>query len=373
VSTDTLPDGWNRVKFGDVASRVNESVTPTPAQSRLYIGLEHMRTDSYTITEWGSEVDLDVAKTPVLRGDVLFARRNTHLRRCAVAPFDTIFSPDGYAIRTKDPTALLQAFLLYVVASDGFMGFAVENSAGTHSKRVKWSALEQYEFALPPVDEQRRIASLLGDSDSLIVAAVEAESVARASLVDLAIRLTTTETAPRRPLGEVVEILNTQRVPVNDAERSKRKGDVPYYGANGQVGTIDAALFNEPLVLLAEDGGRFSEWRSSSVAYRIDGPSWVNNHAHVLRATGIPLGWLYFSLRNMDLTKLIVGTTRTKLNRGALDRITLTIPEDLESRLRVLEGTERLVDAASKYVATCRSLAVRLREVLLREGNGADV
>lgn len=166
MSADSVPNGWTRVRFGDVASRVTESLKPTPEQSRFYIGLEHMRSDSYTITDWGSDVDLDVTKTPVLQGDVLFARRNTHLRRCAVAPFDTIFSPDGYAIRTKNPAILLQGFLLYVVASKGFMDFAVENSAGTHSKRVKWSSLERYEFALPPIAEQQQIVRLLETCDA---------------------------------------------------------------------------------------------------------------------------------------------------------------------------------------------------------------
>ena len=165
-----LSESWTLVKFGDVAYRVAETVVPTPEQSRIYIGLEHMRSDSCLISEWGSDVDLDVPKTPVRKGDVLFARRNTHLRRCSVAPMDSIFSPDGYALRTRDPHVLLQEFLLHVVASADFMDFAVEHSAGTHSKRVKWSSLVEYEFALPPIDKQKRIVELLSSADDQIEA-----------------------------------------------------------------------------------------------------------------------------------------------------------------------------------------------------------
>ena len=157
---EKLKKGWTRVAFGDVVEKVNETGVPTGDESRTYIGLEHLDSDSFTVSRWGSEVDLVVPKTRIKKGDVLFARRNTHLKRCAVAPFEAYFSPDGYAFRSKSP-ALLHELLLYIVASDGFMSYAIEHSAGTHSKRVKWTDLMRYEFALPPLDEQRRIAEVL--------------------------------------------------------------------------------------------------------------------------------------------------------------------------------------------------------------------
>ncbi len=368
MSVDKLPEGWTRVKFGDVTSRVTESVRPTPEQSRLYIGLEHMRPDSYTITDWGSEVDLDVTKTPILRGDVLFARRNTHLRRCAVAPFDTIFSPDGYAIRTKDSSVLLQEFLLHVVASDGFMDYAVENSAGTHSKRVKWSSLERYEFPLPPLDEQQKIVKVLAQAESVVATSSRAVLVARTALIQLSIQLTRPTGVPSVPLERAAEVLDSRRIPVNDAERSKRVGSVPYYGANGQVGVIDAAIFNEPLVLVPEDGGRFSDWRSNPVAYRIDGPSRLNNHAHVLKARGIPHGWLYFSLRNLDMTHLVVGTTRTKLNRSSLTKIEIGVPADRAGRLEWLEGVDAVRAVAEQHLEDAKRIFSVLRNKLVSLG-----
>lgn len=152
--------GWRSVKFGDVVERVAESRVPSAEESLTYIGLEHLDQDSYVIRRWGSDVPLEVPKTPVRAGDVLFARRNTHLRRCAVAPFDTCFSPDGYALRSSG-NQLVQEYLLHIVASQSFMDFAVEHSAGTHSKRVKWSDLVKYEFALPPIDEQKSTIEVL--------------------------------------------------------------------------------------------------------------------------------------------------------------------------------------------------------------------
>ena len=83
-----------------------------------------------------------------------------------------------------------------------------------------------------------------------------------------------------KKLGEIVDFLDHKRRPVKESERIP--GPYPYYGANGKQGTINNYIFDEPLVLLAEDGGHFDN-PSRGIAYRVEGRSWVNNHAHVLR------------------------------------------------------------------------------------------
>ena len=85
-------------------------------------------------------------------------------------------------------------------------------------------------------------------------------------------------------LGDCVEVLDRLRKPINADVRREREGNVPYYGANGLVGLIDEWIFNEELVLVAEDGGFFYD-PFKPISYRISGKAWVNNHAHVLRPT----------------------------------------------------------------------------------------
>jgi type I restriction enzyme S subunit len=82
-------------------------------------------------------------------------------------------------------------------------------------------------------------------------------------------RQTVARAFPVRPLGEIAEFLDHKRRPVKESERLP--GPFLYYGANGQQGTIDAYLFDEPLILLAEDGG-FFETPERGIAYRIVGP-----------------------------------------------------------------------------------------------------
>ena len=76
------------------------------------------------------------------------------------------------------------------------------------------------------------------------------------------------------------EILDSQRVPITSTNRVK--GNYPYYGANGIQDYVADYIFDDELVLLAEDGGNFGS-KERPIAYRVSGKCWVNNHAHVLK------------------------------------------------------------------------------------------
>ena len=115
-------------------------------------------------------------------------------------------------------------------------------------------------------------------------------------------------------LGDVCEFLDHKRKPVTEGLRIS--GPYPYYGANGQQGWIDDFLFDEPLVLLAEDGGHFGS-ETKPIAYKIQGKTWVNNHAHVLNLglTAISTISLTFSVFLMSpnlLTGARVQSTAAK-------------------------------------------------------------
>jgi type I restriction enzyme, S subunit len=139
---------------------------------------------------------------------------------------------------------------------------------------------------------------------------------------------------PIKRLGEVVEFLDSRRRPVTESDR--RAGPYPYYGANGIQGTIDEFIFDEPLVLLAEDGGHFGE-PERGIAYRISGKTWVNNHAHVLRPTpDIDLAYLCRVLENYDVTPFVTGTTRGKLTKAGASEIIIPLPP-LPQQRRIAE------------------------------------
>jgi type I restriction enzyme S subunit len=144
-------------------------------------------------------------------------------------------------------------------------------------------------------------------------------------------------------VGDCAEILDRLRKPINADSRRSRHGDVPYYGANGPVGFIDEWIFNEELVLVAEDGGFFYD-PIKPISYRISGKAWVNNHAHVLRAKeSVDVDWLNYAISYQDVTSLVKGATLKKLNQQDLKRIRIPLPEISEQR-RIVARIKECLD-----------------------------
>lgn len=176
-------------------------------------------------------------------------------------------------------------------------------------------------------------------------------------------------------LADVVDILDNLRIPINGAERMGRAGTVPYYGANGFQGWIDRPLFNEPLILLAEDGGNFDDFASRPIAYRIDGPAWVNNHAHIIRAkAGVNQSFIFWSIVNKDIRKYIAGGTRTKLTQGELRRIEINLPMEEEQKgiAEVLDTLDTAIHETEAIIAKLKAVKQGLLHDLLTRGIAAN-
>ena len=161
-------------------------------------------------------------------------------------------------------------------------------------------------------------------------------------------------------LETVVNVLDGARVPVNANDRANRPGSIPYYGATGQVGWIDDFLFDETLVLLGEDGAPFFD-KTRHVAYVVTGKSWVNNHAHVLRAvTGIDASLLRHQLNVVDYHNFVTGTTRWKLNQAPMRKIPLSLPPTVE-QARIADTLDELFSDLDAGVAALERIRDKLK------------
>ena len=149
-------------------------------------------------------------------------------------------------------------------------------------------------------------------------------------------------------LGDVCEILDSKRVPITASNR--QPGPYPYYGANGIQDYVADYIFDDELVLLAEDGGNFGS-KEKPIAYRVSGKCWVNNHAHVLKPkAGLDVDYLCYSLMFYDVTGLVNGATRQKLNQADMRKMEIPLPPLCEQR-----RISTLLDKVSDLIAKRRA------------------
>jgi len=159
--------GWRRVRFGDVVKNVKETERdPAEAGIERFIGLEHLEPGSLHIHTWGNVADGITFTRRCRPGQVLFGKRWAYQRKVAVAGFDAVVSGDIYVF-TSAGDRLLPEFLPFICLSERFFQYAVETSAGSLSPRTNWKHLAEFEFNLPPLEQQRRIAELLWAVDEV--------------------------------------------------------------------------------------------------------------------------------------------------------------------------------------------------------------
>lgn len=200
-----LPAGWRMVRFGDVVRNVKETVDPEESGLERYIAGEHMDTDDLHIRRWGIIGDGYLGPAfhrKFSAGQVLYGSRRTYLRKVAIPGFDGVTSNTTFVLEPADDR-LLPELLPFVMSTEPFHDHSIKQSKGSVNPYINWKDLAWYEFALPPLEEQRRIAEVLWMADSV------SESIQSAIAAHETARLTT--------LRQFFETRDWEKVPLGTA------------------------------------------------------------------------------------------------------------------------------------------------------------
>ena len=152
-------------------------------------------------------------------------------------------------------------------------------------------------------------------------------------------------------LEEICDILDSRRIPITASDR--KSGPYPYYGANGVQDYVSDYIFDDELVLLAEDGGNFGS-KEKPIAYRVSGKCWVNNHAHVLKPKDmLDVDYLCYSLMFYDVSGLVNGATRQKLTQADMRKMEIPLRSMSEQKriTAVLNMISELISLRKKQLA----------------------
>lgn len=208
-------------------------------------------------------------------------------------------------------------------------------AVGTKVSGISKTNIAKILLPLPPEPEQRTIATILSDIDEAIIKLEslisKKRNVKQGAMQEL---LTGKKRLPgfngkweTKTLLELINCLDTLRVPLNDNQRLSMKGDYPYCGANGVLDYINQYMIDDDIVLIAEDGGYFDEYATRPIAYRMTGKCWVNNHAHILKAKeNISQDFIFYSLVHKNILSFLASGTRAKLNKSEMYKIEINLP-----------------------------------------------
>ncbi len=386
----TLKPGWRRVKFGEVV-RLSKARSQDPMADGIerYVGLEHLEPGDLRIRSWGNVAD-GVTFTSVFQpGQVLFGKRRSYQRKVAVADFSGVCSGDIYVLETKDAQVLLPELLPFICQTDAFFDHAVGTSAGSLSPRTNWTSLADFEFALPPIDEQQEISFAIRSIEDVIEAyrslEVAAIDLLRSSGDELLLNI---GDAPKRPVRDLCEKhrplcygvvqpgddlqsgvpllrvcdLETSEPAIQSLKRITQSIDNQYKRSRVQAGDV--------LVSIVGTIGRVflvpSPFNDFNIARAI---------ARISPGPEVDSKYLFYVLSTTDYQQKLVNesveTARKTLNLEQLGKLLLPIPS-LEVQRRIVHSLDELSVGLS-VVRERLQHTIRLKSRVLDEIGGASV
>jgi type I restriction enzyme S subunit len=249
-------------------------------------------------------------------------------------------------------------FLLNYLRSDTFQNSVQLSWTFGTQQNIGMNILENLTVCYPPFEEQQKIANFLDHEtakiDTLIAKQeklIELLKEKRQAVISHAVTRGLNPDAPMKDsgvewLGKVPEhwticeikfvltSLDFRRIPLSGEERSHRSGEFRYYGASGVIDHINDYIFDEPTVLVGEDGANLIS-RRTPLAFAAHGKYWVNNHAHILKPKdGLADYWAEV-IENINIEPLISGSAQPKFTAEALNNLKIAFPESVEERLSI--------------------------------------
>lgn len=158
---------WKTYRFDQIAKSIGERIEPTTTDLEIYVGLEHIDSDSVHIKRFGKREDVTGTKLRCYPGDVIFGRRRAYQRKAAIVEFNGFCSAHSLVLRANSAVIDPKLFPFFL-HSDTFMHRAVDISVGSLSPTINWGSLKKEEFLLPPKAQQAQIAELLWAADEVV-------------------------------------------------------------------------------------------------------------------------------------------------------------------------------------------------------------
>lgn len=165
-----LPNGWKKVGLFDVVSIESMLVDPKkePYSEMNLIAPDHIQSETGVVLALvpAKEQHAISGKYLVKEGDVIYSKIRPYLKKTCRATEECLCSADMYPFTVSDQ--MDASYLLHMLLSETFTKYANTCSARTGIPKINREDLALFQFYLPPIEEQKKIAATLSVWDSAI-------------------------------------------------------------------------------------------------------------------------------------------------------------------------------------------------------------
>ena len=307
-----------RVKLGDVAREYKATIKDTAGLP--IVGLEHLTPGEITLERWDVGTENTFTKG-FKKGHMLFGRRRAYLKKAALAPFDGVCSGDITVIEAI-PGKINPELLPFIIQNDLLFDYAVGNSAGSLSPRVKWESLKGYEFELPELAEQDGLVELLKAAHRTKKAYQKqitvTDELVKSQFIEMFGTIDCEGVLPRVQWKNVLSIINGKDYKAVWQE----DGEYPVYGSGGIMARASEYLCPENTVLMGRKGTIDNPLLIREKFWNVDTAFGVVPDPDKLDCV-----YLHWYCKQLDFTKLNKATTLPSTTKADLLNLWINVPE----------------------------------------------
>lgn len=230
---------WVRTRLGDVCTWYQREI-PNDAQEEcgieFYVTANHIDGGEVRFNRYDSLSDGQKGPTITKHfeeGDLLLSTRSVALRKAAIAPVSGVTGEKLLVLRTSIDSEMIPDLMPFVFQSDDFWNYAQNSASGSVNKFTSWTKIREYEFLLPPKDQQAEIAELLWAMDDVLQSQFAFKDLLAITLESMAHHYTM-----GRALGLKEPFCDSKLGLLPESWEAVKLGDFCSFVSNGFVGKV---------------------------------------------------------------------------------------------------------------------------------------
>ena len=343
------------VSLRDVCSVNDETYDASKLEKFIYVDISAIDSQSGSVNYSNIVNGKDApsrARRIFRKNDILLSTVRPNLKAFAHVDrenTDGCIASTGFAvIRCGDKVN--SKFLYYLLFQDLLVEQMVSMMGKGAYPSINQNDVYNLKFPLPPLSVQEEIVSEIEQYQKIIDGARKVVDNYRPTIK-------VNPQWEKKSLLSLCELLDSKRIPITSSDRTE--GPIPYYGASGIVDHVADYIFDEKLLLVSEDGANLVA-RVYPIAFSIEGKTWVNNHAHVLKFENYAVQkYVEFYMNQMDISHYVTGAAQPKLSQENMRRIEIMMPDLdqceaivalLEEEVSIVEQNKRLISIFEKKI-----------------------
>ena len=378
---ERIPARWDEQRSKYLFREVDRRST-SGKEMRLSMSQRHGLIPSADVEEKRLVSETNIGGKICEPGELVLNRLKAHLGVFALAPQRGLVSPDYTVLRSIGSANGHYFCTLY---RSPYCGQELRRTAKGIVEgfwRLYTDRFYDIRVPVPPPDEQVAIVRFLDHANRKIDGFIRAKrkligllNEQKQAIIHRAVTRGLHPDVPLKPsgipwLGDIpmhwaisrvkneFKCLNPQRIPLSSTQRGAMTARLyDYYGASGIIDKVDDFIFDDELLLIAEDGANLV-LRNLPLAIIAKGKFWVNNHAHILKPKRGNLEYLAGFMETLNYQPWISGAAQPKLTKDRIMGIAIAVAPVSEQAAIVDYFSEKTAPLRAAIARTEREIAL---------------